>query len=43
MPVGCLIVAQHRGGRDVIGVVLGSRSIWADMTALLDRAFAAEA
>ena len=40
---GCLIVAQHRGGRDVIGVVLGSWSIWSDMTALLDRAFAAEA
>jgi len=40
---GCLIVAQRRGGRDVIGVVLGSWSIWSDMTALLDRAFAAEA
>jgi len=37
---GCLIVAQRRGGRSVIGVVLGSESIWTDMQALLDAAFA---
>jgi serine-type D-Ala-D-Ala carboxypeptidase (penicillin-binding protein 5/6) len=37
---GCLIVAQRRGGRSVIGVVLASPSIWADMDRLLDVAFA---
>ena len=37
---GCLIVAQRRGGRAVIGVVLDSWSIWSDMQALLDHAFA---
>lgn len=37
---GCLIVAQRRSGRSVIAVVLGSPSIWSDMAALLDRAFA---
>jgi D-alanyl-D-alanine carboxypeptidase len=37
---GCLIVAQRRGGRSVIGVVLASKSIWSDMTTLLDAAFA---
>jgi D-alanyl-D-alanine carboxypeptidase len=36
---GCLVVAQRRGGRAVIAVVLGSPSIWPDMAALLDRAF----
>ena len=36
---GCLVVAQHRGERSVIGVLLGSESIWADMRALLDAAF----
>ena len=36
---GCLVVAQRRGGRAVIGVVLGSPSIWTDMSALLDTAF----
>jgi D-alanyl-D-alanine carboxypeptidase len=37
---GCLIVAQRRGERSIIAVVLGSPSIWTDMPALLDRAFA---
>lgn len=37
---GCLIVAQRRGDRAVIGVLLGSRNIWTDMQALLDAAFA---
>jgi D-alanyl-D-alanine carboxypeptidase len=37
---GCLVVAQRRGGRAVIGVVLASPSIWADMDRLLDVAFA---
>ncbi len=37
---GCLIVAQRRGDRSVIGVVLASPSIWADMDRLLDVAFA---
>jgi len=36
---GCLIVAQRRGGRSLIGVVLASPSIWADMDRLLDVAF----
>ena len=36
---GCLIAAVRRGNRAVIGVVLGSPSIWADMTHLLDVAF----
>jgi len=36
---GCLTIAQRREGRDVIAVVLGSPSIWDDMTLLLDRAF----
>ena len=37
---GCLIVAQQRGGRRVIAVLLGSPSIWSDIATLLDRAFA---
>ncbi len=37
---GCLIVAQRRGGRSVIGVILKSGSIWTDMQMLLDAAFA---
>jgi D-alanyl-D-alanine carboxypeptidase (penicillin-binding protein 5/6) len=37
---GCLIIAQRRGGRSVIGVVLDSKNIWSDMTILLDAAFA---
>jgi D-alanyl-D-alanine carboxypeptidase len=37
---GCLVTAQRRGGRSVIAVVLGSPSIWSDMTTLLNRAFA---
>jgi D-alanyl-D-alanine carboxypeptidase (penicillin-binding protein 5/6) len=36
---GCLIVAQRRGGRSVIGVLLASKSIWSDMRMLLDAAF----
>ena len=40
---GCLIIAEHRNGHDVIAVLLGSSSIWTDMSALLDRAQAAEA
>ena len=36
---GCLVVAVRRGDRSVIGVVLASRSIWSDMSALLDVAF----
>jgi len=36
-------VAEHRNGRDVIAVLLGSASIWTDMATLLDDAFAAEA
>jgi len=37
---GCLAIAQRRGDRAVIAVVLGSPSIWSDMGTLLDRAFA---
>ena len=37
---GCLVIAQRRGDRSVIAVVLGSPSIWTDMATLLDRAFA---
>lgn len=37
---GCLVIAQRRGSRSVIAVVLGSPSIWSDMASLLDRAFA---
>jgi serine-type D-Ala-D-Ala carboxypeptidase (penicillin-binding protein 5/6) len=36
---GCLIVAQRRDDRAVIGVVLDSPSIWTDMATLLDVAF----
>ena len=36
---GCLISAVRRGSRSVIGVVLGSPSIWSDMQALLTVAF----
>jgi D-alanyl-D-alanine carboxypeptidase (penicillin-binding protein 5/6) len=36
---GCLVVAVRRGERSVIGVLLGSPSIWSDMSALLDVAF----
>jgi D-alanyl-D-alanine carboxypeptidase (penicillin-binding protein 5/6) len=36
---GCLIAAVRRGGRSVIGVVLGSPSIWSDMQALLTVGF----
>jgi serine-type D-Ala-D-Ala carboxypeptidase (penicillin-binding protein 5/6) len=35
---GCLIIAQRRGGRDVIGVILGSARIWDDMAAVLSLA-----
>ncbi len=37
---GCLVIAQRRGDRRVIAVVLASPSIWTDMATLLDRAFA---
>src|SRR5436190_2802238 len=37
---GCLIVAERRGGRSVIGVILDSPSIWVDGPALIDDAFA---
>jgi D-alanyl-D-alanine carboxypeptidase len=37
---GCLTVAVRRGDRAVIAVLLGSPSIWSDMRALLDVAFA---
>jgi D-alanyl-D-alanine carboxypeptidase (penicillin-binding protein 5/6) len=37
---GCLVIAQRRGDRSIIAVVLGSPSIWTDMSTLLDRAFA---
>jgi serine-type D-Ala-D-Ala carboxypeptidase (penicillin-binding protein 5/6) len=37
---GCVIIAQKRGAKRVIAVVLGSPSIWSDMATLLDRAFA---
>lgn len=37
---GCLVIAQRRGDRAVIAVVLGSPSIWSDMATLLDQAFA---
>ena len=36
---GCLVIAQRRGDRAVVAVVLGSPSIWTDMATLLDRAF----
>jgi D-alanyl-D-alanine carboxypeptidase (penicillin-binding protein 5/6) len=36
---GCLIIAQRRGGRSVIAVVLDSKSIWSDMQKLLRVAF----
>lgn len=36
---GCLIIAQRRGERSVIGVLLDSKSIWTDMRTLLDAAF----
>jgi serine-type D-Ala-D-Ala carboxypeptidase (penicillin-binding protein 5/6) len=36
---GCLIAAVRRGDRAVIGVLLGSPSIWTDMATLLDVAF----
>jgi D-alanyl-D-alanine carboxypeptidase len=38
---GCLIIAQRRGGRSVIGVLLDSESIWSDMRRLLAVAFGA--
>ena len=37
---GCLIVAERRGGRAVIGVILDSPSIWVDGPNLIDDAFA---
>ena len=37
---GCLIVAERRGDRAVIGVILDSPSIWVDGPALIDTAFA---
>jgi serine-type D-Ala-D-Ala carboxypeptidase (penicillin-binding protein 5/6) len=37
---GCLIVAERRGSRAVIGVVLDSPSIWVDGPNLIDDAFA---
>jgi D-alanyl-D-alanine carboxypeptidase (penicillin-binding protein 5/6) len=36
---GCLIVALRRGNESVIGVLLGSPSIWSDMNALMNVAF----
>ena len=36
---GCLIVALRRGDASVIGVLLGSPSIWSDMNALMNVAF----
>ncbi len=36
---GCLIVALRRGNESVIGVLLGSPSIWTDMDALMSAAF----
>ncbi|MBM3678170.1 MAG: D-alanyl-D-alanine carboxypeptidase [Actinobacteria bacterium] len=36
---GCLAIAQRRGEREVIAVVLGSRGIWHDIELVLDRAF----
>ena len=36
---GCLIVALRRGDASVIGVLLGSPSIWPDMNALMTAAF----
>ena len=37
---GCLIVAERRGSRAVIGVILDSPSIWVDGPDLIDDAFA---
>lgn len=36
---GCLAVAVRRGGRTIIGVVLGSNDIWGDMPRLISAAF----
>lgn len=36
----CVAVAVRRGDRSVIVVVLGSKNLWADTPALVDRAFA---
>jgi D-alanyl-D-alanine carboxypeptidase len=32
----CLVVAVRRGNRNVLGVLLGSKNIWADMPRLVD-------
>jgi serine-type D-Ala-D-Ala carboxypeptidase (penicillin-binding protein 5/6) len=40
---GCLIIAIHRDGHDVIAVLLDSQSIWSDMDALLNRAASVDA
>jgi D-alanyl-D-alanine carboxypeptidase len=32
----CLVVAVRRGNRNVLGVLLGSKNIWADMPRLID-------
>ncbi len=37
---GCLSVIVKRGGRTMVGVVLGTNDIWADMPRLMDAAFA---
>ena len=36
---GCLAVAVRRGGRTIVGVVLGSNDIWGDMPKLITAAF----
>ena len=36
---GCLAVVVKRGGRTIVGVVLHTNDIWADMPALMDAAF----
>ena len=36
---GCLVVAVRRNGHHVIGVVLRSKNVWADMPRLIDAAF----
>ena len=35
----CLAVAVRRGGRTIVGVILGSKDLWVDMPRLLDAAF----
>lgn len=36
---GCLAVAVRRGGRTIVGVILGSKDPWVDMPRLIDAAF----